>query len=298
MQEDLVKFKMPNYVRQIRERAQLREKEKERQRKERFALEVISFLKREGYIVDKAEIGDELSLSVISKKGRSVFSYPLKDEFTDDDKIEIRSCVEEGLIREEKKPPVLFIDLSKTKFVDDGSDSLKIYHPMLSVGEDDYIGEVSKDLVGKPELVDILKETVLDYIKDWPVEVSLKIEFEKPEILKKSTSKKSSRVPEWIQELISPKKQEQETVTRKSSQETSKNVKKEGSGAISPQLYQYHPVIRVNKAFLVGLEIGDYVTIDGRKYVVESDSENQLSKGRGDASYFVLRLVDEGGAKK
>lgn len=293
MQEDLIRFKMPNFVRQIRERARLKVEAEERRRKERFVSDVINFLKKEGYIVEKAEMGDDLELSVISRKGRSIFRYPLGDEFTDDDKIAIRSCIEKGYVREERKPPVLFIDLSKTKFIDDGSDSLKVFHPMLSMGEEDYVGEISKDLVGKPEFVDVLKETILDYIKDWPVEVSLKIEFEKPDIVKKSASKKDSRIPMWIQELVSPKKEE--PVSKTSNQ---KSVKREGSGAISPQLYQYHPVIRVNKAFLVGLEVGDYVTIDGRKYVVESDSENQLSKGRGDASYFVLRLVDEEGGSK
>lgn len=70
--------------------------------------------------------------------------------------------------------------------------------------------------------------------------------------------------------------------------------KEAGSLGVSntPQLYQYQPLVRINKAFLPDvLKEGDIIPLNGRKYKIVSLSDGQLSKELNSGSLATLEMI-------
>ena len=60
----------------------------------------------------------------------------------------------------------------------------------------------------------------------------------------------------------------------------------------TPQLYQYQPLVRINKAFLPDvLKEGDIIPLNGRKYKIVSLSDGQLSKELNSGSLATLEMI-------
>jgi len=85
---------------------------------------------------------------------------------------------------------------------------------------------------------------------------------------------------------------ELEKVSSREAAQVAESITK--TATTNPQIFNYHPILRVNRAILPeSLIVGDIIDIDGRSYKVISESEDSLSKEKDSGSYATLELVQD-----
>jgi len=93
-----------------------------------------------------------------------------------------------------------------------------------------------------------------------------------------------------VDEGVNLLEQQTEAALRPVKKEAS--LSKQSEGTNTPRVVDYQSVLKLSKeVFPSSLEVGDVVYIEGTYYRLANKTENQLSQGKDDASYWVFHLV-------